>query len=266
MLHTLFHKSTLLRSLSPAPILAAALLGTALLGTALSGAGAAGADLKGKFVLDGDVPAAVPVTDPKVGSDFPGSKLVYENLVIDPTTKAISYITVFVKDDGFPVTPEAEKAAPAEVIVDNKGGQFHPHMSALWVGKQKLFFTNSDPVSHNSNFNLAGINPLMPPNSKIPVDVTGTKPIPQDVTCTIHPWMKAIVVARKHPYVGITGADGAFVIKNLPEGTEIEFQAWHEKSGYLAIPAWEKGRFKMTLKAGENDLGEIKVPVAIFNK
>jgi hypothetical protein len=78
--------------------------------------------------------------------------------------------------------------------------------------------------------------------------------------------MKAIVVARKHPYVGITGTDGSFVIKNLPEGMEIEFQAWHEKSGYLTANNWDKGRFKMTLKAGENDLGEIKVPVALFNK
>jgi hypothetical protein len=260
MSHPWFRKSKLLRGLLLGPILSTALVGAASFGTADA------ADLKGKFVLDGDVPAPVAVTDPKAANDFPGAKLFYENLVVDPTSKAISYITVYVKDDGITVTPAAEAAAPAEVTVDNKGGQFKPHMTALWVGKQKLFFTNSDPVSHNSNFNLAGINPLMPPNAKIPVDVAGTKLIPQDITCTIHPWMKAIVVARKHPYVGITGADGTFVIKNLPEGTEIEFQAWHEKSGYLAIPAWEKGRFKMTLKAGENDLGEIKVPFALFNK
>src|SRR5690349_13877386 len=85
-------------------------------------------------------------------------------------------------------------APPAAVVVDNKGGQFHPHMTALWVGKQNLFFTNSDPVSHNSNFNLAGVNPLLPPSAKLPIAVAGTKLLPQEVTCTIHPWMKAYVV------------------------------------------------------------------------
>jgi hypothetical protein len=224
------------------------------------------ADLTGKFVYDGDVPAAVPVTDPKAANDFPGQKLVYQNLVVDPTTKAIAYVAVYIKEIDFPATPEAQAAVPAEVIVDNKGGQFNPHMSALWVGKQKLFFQNSDPVSHNSNFNLAGVNPLLPPSAKIPVEVAGTKLLPQEVTCTIHPWMKAYVVPRNHPYVGVSGTDGTFVIKNLPENQAIEFQAWHEKSGYLAIPQWEKGRFTMTLKAGVNDLGEIKVPAAILNK
>jgi hypothetical protein len=253
MLQLRFLQAAVVRSLS---------LGLALLGASVAGA----ADLKGKFILDGEVPAPTPVTDPKAANDFPGAKLFYQNLVIDPTTKAIAYVAVYIKADEFPATPEAEAAAVPEVVVDNKGGQFNPHMTALWVGKQKLFFQNSDPVSHNSNFNLAGVNPLLPPTSKIPVDVAGTKLLPQEVTCTIHPWMKAYVVPRKHPYVAFSGADGAFVIKNLPEGQEIEFQAWHEKAGYLAVPQWEKGRFTMTLKAGENDLGEIKVPFALLNK
>jgi hypothetical protein len=239
-----------------------ACLALVLLGTTLAGA----ADLKGKFVYDGEVPAAVPVTDPKVSADFPGQKINYENLVIDPTTKGIAYVAVYVKADEFPATPEADAAAAAEVVIDNKTGQFYPHMQGLWVGKQKLVFQNSDPVSHNSNFNLAGVNPLLPPNAKLPIDVAGTKLLPQEITCTIHPWMKAYVVARKHPYVAVSGADGTFVLKNLPEGTEIEFQAWHEKAGYLAVPQWDKGRFTMTLKAGENDLGEIKVPASLLNK
>jgi len=214
-------------------------------------------------VLEGIVPAPVPVVAPNAAIDFPGVKLFDESRIVDPATKAIAYITVYVRDDNFPVTPAA--AAPAQVVVDNKAGRFNPHMSALWVGKQQLFFMNSDPVSHNSFFDLAGVNPLLTPGTRIPVNVAGTKPLPQAITCNIHTWMKAIVVARNHPYVGITGADGTFEIKNLPDGVEIEFQAWHEKPGYLKIPAWEKGRFKMTLKAGVNDLGEIKVPVAILN-
>jgi hypothetical protein len=272
MPHCLFRKATLfrkaalllLRSLSLGPIRPVVLIGAVVFGTAPFGTAGA-ADLKGKFVLEGDVPAPVPVVAGQAAGDFPGAKLFYENLVIDPATKAISYITVYVKDDNFPVTPAAEAAAPMQVVVDNKGGRFNPHMSALWVGKQQLFFTNTDPVSHNSFFDLAGANPLLPPGARLAVNVAATKPTPQAITCNIHPWMKAIVVARKHPYVGITGADGTLEIKDLPDGVEIEFQAWHEASGYLDIPAWDKGRFKMTLKAGANDLGEIKVPLAVFD-
>jgi hypothetical protein len=260
MSHLCFLSTKLLRRLSHTASLAAPLVAAALLGAAVAGA----ADLKGKFVLDGDVPAPVPVTDPKAANDFPGQKLFYENFVVDPTTKAIAHIAVYIKEDTYAATPAAEAALAKTVVVDNKGGQFTPHMSALWVGKQELIFQNSDPVSHNSNFNLAQVNPLLPANSKQTIAVPTTKLLPQEITCTIHPWMKGYVVARNHPYVAFSGADGSFVIKNLPENVEIEFQAWHEKAGYLAIPAWEKGRFKKTLTAGENDLGEIKVPVTVF--
>jgi hypothetical protein len=77
--------------------------------------------------------------------------------------------------------------------------------------------------------------------------------------------MRAYVVARHHPYVGFSDAGGTFTIRDLPAGVEIEFQAWHERAGYLSIAKWPKGRFKMTLTDGVNDLGEIKVPPTVLN-
>lgn len=224
------------------------------------------ADLKGKFVLDGDAPAPVQVADPKAGSEFPGATIFYDNMVVDPTTKGIANIAVWVRSDMVQVTPEAEKAIAAEVEIDNKTGKFHPHIVGLWPSKQKLFFRNSDPVAHNSNFPHAGVNPLLPAGSRQEIPVAGTKLLPQELSCNIHPWMKAFIVLREHPYVAVTGADGSFVIKNLPEGVELEFQVWHEKSGYVVVNDWEKGRFMKTLGPGETDLGEIKVPAELFNK
>jgi hypothetical protein len=235
-----------------------------VVGVILPNAGAA--DLKAKFVLDGDVPAEVPILDPKVATEFPGAKLVYEQLVVDPMTIAIANVAVYVRDDNFPATPAAEAGAAQQVVIDNKGGRFEPHMSAVWVGKQKLFFTNSDPVSHNGKFDVAAFNQVVPPGGRVEVPLTETRLLPQTLACSIHPWMTALVVARKNPYVAISGANGTLEIKDLPEGTAIEFQAWHERSGYLNVPAWPKGRFTMTLKAGVNDLGEIKVPLKILNK
>lgn len=238
-----------------------------LTGSLLSIAASVGAaDLKGTFVLDGDAPAPVPVTDSKAEGDFPGQKLVFENFVVDPATKGIANIAVYVRTNGVAVTPEAEKAAPEKVVIDNKTGQFHPHISGLWVGKQKLEFKNSDPAAHNSNFAHAGANPLLAPNSSVEVQVPAAALIPKEVACNIHPWMKAFIVCRDNPYVAATGKDGSFELKNLPTGTEIEIQIWHEKSGYLAAqPDWDKGRFKITLD-GDKDLGVIKVDPKLFEK
>jgi len=238
----------------------------ALAGSLSSLASVGAADLKGKFVLDGAAPASTPVTDSKAENDFPGQKLVFENFVVDPDTKGIANIAVYVRTNGVAVTPEATKAAGEKVVVDNKNGQFHPHITGLWVGKQKLSFKNSDPAAHNSNFAHAGENPLLAPNAEVPVNVAAAALIPKEVSCNIHPWMKAFIVCRDNPYIAGSGKDGSFELKNLPTGTELEIQIWHEKSGYLAAkPEWEKGRFKITLD-GDKDLGEIKVDPKLFEK
>jgi hypothetical protein len=230
---------------------------------------AAGVELKGKFVYDGAAPEKTPVLDPKVEGDFPGQKLFYENLVVDPTTKGIANIAIWVKTPDVAITPEAEKALEGndKIVVDNKSGQFQPHLTTLWSGKQKLIFKNSDPVGHNSNFPFANANPLLPPNSEQEIAVAGGKNLPQELSCNIHPWMKAYIVAHENPYVAITGADGSFSLKNLPAGTELEFQVWHEKAGYLpAVADWGKqAKFTLTLSE-DKDLGEIKVSPELFNK
>ena len=56
------------------------------------------------------------------------------------------------------------------------------------------------------------------------------------------------------------------VHRPLPADTELEFQVWQEKSGFVEAKDWKRGRFKMTLKAGKNDLGEVKVNPKIFEK
>lgn len=222
------------------------------------------ADLKGKFVLTGDVPAPTPITDGKAESDFPGQKLTLQNLVVDPTSKGIANIAVYVRTADVAATPAAEKALAPTVAIDNKGGQFHPHMVGLWSGKQKLVFKNSDPVSHNSNFAFAGVNPLLTPNSEQEIPVSGVKLLPQELSCSIHPWMKAFVIVRDNPYVAVSGADGSFALKDLPTGTELEIQVWHERAGFLvAKPEWAKGRFTVTLSA-DQDLGEISVDPKLF--
>jgi hypothetical protein len=78
--------------------------------------------------------------------------------------------------------------------------------------------------------------------------------------------MKGYLVVPPTPYAAVSDKDGKFEIKNLPAGTQLEFQVWHEGKGYVQKAlvngkdaGWAKGRFKMTIKPGDNDLGDIKV-------
>ena len=127
---------------------------------------------------------------------------------------------------------------------------------------------NSDPVGHNSNLQPLGdtaINPLLPPGGQAPYKFNKKQSIPQQVTCNIHPWMKGYILPRDNPYAAVSAKDGTLTIKNLPTG-DLEFQAWHEKAGYVDTPAWPKGKFTHNIKAGANDLGTIKLGAALFNK
>jgi hypothetical protein len=89
--------------------------------------------------------------------------------------------------------------------------------------------------------------------------------LPVSILCNYHPWEKAYILPLDHPYAAITGEDGSFTIPKLPVG-ELEFQIWHEKSGYVDTDDWPKGKMKMTIKPGANDLGTIKLSPELFEK
>ena len=91
--------------------------------------------------------------------------------------------------------------------------------------------------------------------------------VPTPVTCNIHPWMKGYIVAKDNPYTAVSKPDGTLRDQGFAGRRELEFQAWHEKSGYLATADWGKrGMFKYTIKDGDNDLGTIKLSPELFNK
>ncbi len=62
------------------------------------------------------------------------------------------------------------------------------------------------------------------------VDPQPTVPEIFKVKCDVHPWMTGWVAVFDHPYFAVTGDDGAFTIKGLPDGT-YTLQAWHERYG-----------------------------------
>jgi plastocyanin len=127
---------------------------------------------------------------------------------------------------------------PAPIVVSPVGGT--------------VDFLNSDRLLHNIHampkFNAA-FNRTQPKNRTI--SVTFDKPEIVEVTCDLHPWMKAWVVVAAHPFYTITGADGQFAFENLSPG-QYRYQAWHERlgtvSGQVMVGDQQPGRLTIEMK------------------
>ncbi len=230
--------------------------------------------LTGRFVYDGKPPAAAkiePTKDVEVCGKHP---LVDEGLLVD-SSGGIANVVVMLKTKNVEVNPEYDKTATADVVLDNKNCRFQPHVEVIRTS-QALLLKNSDPIGHNSNvtpLTNAGINPVLAAGGE-PVKHTfqSEEGLPVKVGCNIHPWMGAWLVVRKDPYAAVSDESGKFTIKDLPAGKELEFALWQEKAGYLKNVSFKggkadsKGRFKIKLKPGDNDLGDIKVSGSLFKK
>ena len=223
-------------------------------------------DLKMKFVYDGTPPAPKPINVDKDVQFCGKFGLVDEEMVVKNGAVQNVLVFAYTKDKTPPPHPDYAKNLSEKVTLDNKGCRFEPRICCLRPA-QTLVLKNSDSVGHNTNYNVrdAGAgNPLIPAGASVDVhfDREGTFPGGQ-VSCNIHPWMKAYIVVRDTPYMAVSDEKGEILIKNLPVG-EWTFQIWHE-TGYVETPIvkgtpveWKRGRPDIKIVAGVNDLGEIK--------
>ena len=229
--------------------------------------------IKGRFLLGGDAPAPAAIKADKDVEVCGKHKLVSEELVVG-SDKGIANVVVFVRDKGIKVHPDAAAAKAEKAVLDNKDCRFTPHVIFVQTG-QPFVLKNSDTVGHNSNVATvknAPSNSLIPAGGDSTITFTSEEAIPSQVTCNIHPWMKAWVVIRPNPYAAVSAADGSFEIKHVPAG-EVELQLWHEKAGYLGDMTVggkpekiAKGRKKVAVTAAGTDLGDMILPPASFQK
>lgn len=182
----------------------------------------------------------------------------------------IKNIFVFIKDRRFKqelIHPDYQKL-PDQVVIQHQGDHIEPHAAGLWQPHQELVVLNKTPHLHLTH--LFPLKNHLPdslhenPNRKKLIQFEHAELLPMQIKCDIHPWESSYLLVHDHPYFAISDENGAFQIKNLPVG-EWVFQFWHEQAGHLAAREdWERGRIKMQIKPGDNDLGEIKVSPELF--
>ena len=226
--------------------------------------------LKGRIVVDGDVPAPEKITPTKDVETCSKHELVDESIVVDSDGGLANVIVYLYTKRGksVDVHPDYEESAKSTVELDNKDCRFEPHVALLRT-TQTLEIKNSDPVGHNTNCKLlknSAFNEIIAAGSSTTKDLSREEAIPAEVTCNIHPWMRGYLFVRDNPYMTVSSETGEFEIKNIPAGKH-EFGFWHEAPGNLrkievgGDETSRRGLAELTIEAGETlDLGDITIP------
>ena len=185
--------------------------------------------ISGKVTFEGTAPKAKSVkmdADPYCGAQHPGGATAAE-YVVGPGG-GLKWVFVYVKEG---LASDYSKPG-AEVILDQKGCTYEPHVFGIMVG-QKLKILNSDETLHNIHslpknsrqFNLAM------PRAGMELEQKFKKPeVMVRIKCDVHPWMESYAGVLSHPFHSVTGADGSFDLGRLPAGT-YTIEAWHEDGG-----------------------------------
>ena len=240
--------------------LTVAFVALAAVGVFCSTADAQWGTLKGRIILDGEMPKTKPVVakgdvtakDAAVcaAQEVPYEKLVVDTATVDPKERGIANIFVYLPKKPASIHPDLAKSKEQVVTFDQKGCRFVPH--AMFVRTdQQVRVLSDDGVAHNTHSNPIKNNPenfIVPPNDRTGIlmkPLSLVERVPVRINCDIHPWMEAYWVVLDHPYATITDEKGNYEIPNVPVG-EHEFCIWHESCGYL-----EK-KYPVTIKAGDN--------------
>ena len=118
-------------------------------------------------------------------------------------------------------------------------------------------------MNHNINAKLkasSAFNQLLAPQGSAKFTPTDPERTPAEVTCDIHPWMKAWWMVFNHPYFAVTDAKGYFEIKNAPAGTQkvVVWQEAVDKNGFVTPASGEE----VVIKANDSVVKDFKVELS----
>jgi len=117
-----------------------------------------------------------------------------------------------------------------KATVDQHGCKFVPHVVVMQPGELEI--KNSDDILHNIHtYSTANpsINKAQPKFKKVMAEKF-EKPEFIKLTCDVHSWMLGWVAVMPNPFYGVTDANGAAKIDNVPAG-KYTVEVWHETLG-----------------------------------
>jgi hypothetical protein len=247
--------------------------------------GAATGSLAVRFLYDGEPPVPEKLELNK-DQEFCGQhNPVSERLLVDPKTRGLKNVIVWLDTKASGRTPERPEAAqkskanaqgatgakePMPPRMDNVNCRFDPHVVVMQAG-QELHLGNKDPVAHAMLFYAFVNTPVSrtlaanAPKDDVITTFEKPEPLPVKVACPIHSWMLGWLVVQDHPFVGVSDSQGRLKIDGLPPG-KWSFRVWQEASGYVQKASrygqaeqWDKGLITITIQPGENSLGDVKL-------
>ncbi|MBX3421013.1 MAG: methylamine utilization protein [Pirellulaceae bacterium] len=234
------------------------------------------ATLRLKIVVDGQVPVAKKLDN--INDAFCAENpIVSDALIVGPGGALKNFAVIFDEEKSkLKVPADMLKAPEASHVLDNVKCMFEPKVIVARSG-QTISVKNSDNTGHNANFqffNNPATNFLVPAGQSKDYVLKPNliEPTAMPVVCNVHPWMKAFVIVKQHPYVGVTNEEGILEIGSLPVGSGAVFRLWHEASGAIAeikvdgktVKLTRGNRWELDLKPGLNDVGEIKLDAKLF--
>jgi plastocyanin len=137
------------------------------------------------------------------------------------------------------ISGQSKGASAEPALIDQKGCEYLPSILAVQTG-QKIHVKNSDPVMHNVHPKPTAEGNEEKNNAQMPggPELTFTFAKPEmflKFQCDVHPWMFSWISVFDHPYFAVSGKDGKYTIKDVPDG-KYTLTVYHRKAAPAASP------------------------------
>ena len=171
-----------------------------------------------------------------------------EELIVGPS-RGIRWAVVSLQ-----APPAGARSEPPSkpVQMDQQQCVYIPRVVVVPVGGT-VEFLNSDRLLHNLHSlstENSTFNRTQPKGRTVPV--VFKKPEIVRIDCDLHTWMRAWVVVAEHSYYAVTGANGEFVLDNVPPG-KYTLKIWQETLGTVSreVTVGDKDTTGVTVEMGK---------------
>lgn len=156
--------------------------------------------LRGTFKLVGTPPAPRKLDVNKdVGVCSKGGGGLLDDSLVVSSDGGLANVVVYAKAKRVHESAAAGARAGKDAEFDQKNCMFVSHVVGVQVG-QNLLIKNSDPIGHNTNISPgkgASFNQTIAADGSAAWPVQTEESFPAQVTCNIHPWMRAYLLPRQ---------------------------------------------------------------------